>query len=389
LTLEAAFEVCDAALDDLESLVVKSLLRHTDERFWMLETIREFAAERLDESGATDELRRRHAYYFLELFEAHDNASLQSQEPFNFIALVTGEQDNARYALAWFQAAGDPVELARVVVTLVPLWVKNPSEGRPLLETVLAESDLPDGVRARALWGAAMVARLQVDVPGQKRYFEEVSLLYERLGDRPGYGSALLSLAVVACLEGDYVRGRALLGESRLISAEIGDRIGIAIAANIEAHIVLNEGRYQQAERMLREALTLAREAESRHAERTVLVNLGSAVLEQGRVDEASALFRECLSISDHLWVSDEAVEALASVAVARGDAKTAARMLGAIEAWRRKTGRRADPFELARAERTAATARKILGESAYRDLAAEGAKLDLDQAIAAALTIP
>lgn len=104
-TLEAAEEVCDAELDTLQSLVDKSLLRHTEERFWMLETFRELAAERVEESSNAEELRKRHAAYFLALFEARDDARRRGRERLSeYVSLVRGEQDNARGASAWYRA---------------------------------------------------------------------------------------------------------------------------------------------------------------------------------------------------------------------------------------------------------------------------------------------
>ena len=207
--LQAAGEVCDATLDAIASLVDKSLLRHTGERFWMLETIREFAAERLEESVEDEETQRRHAWYFLGLFERHDEARRERRETFKeYAALVSGEQENARRALAWFRARGDAGESARIVGALHPLWTGNPSEGRAILDAVLAETEIPDDVRGRVLYGASNVAANQEDRASQKRYLEEARSLYERLGDRRRLAEVLLGLAQTAIL-GAGLRRRA------------------------------------------------------------------------------------------------------------------------------------------------------------------------------------
>ena len=115
-TFEAGVEVSDATLDGLESLVDKSLLRHTGERFWMLETIREFASEQLDGSAEADETQRRHAWYFLGFFERHEEALREQREtPRGHWSIVRGEQVNARAALSWFEASGDSARTARLV----------------------------------------------------------------------------------------------------------------------------------------------------------------------------------------------------------------------------------------------------------------------------------
>ena len=389
--LEAAAEVCEAALDTLESLVAKNLLRHTGERFWMLETIREFAVERLEESAEGEEIQRRHAWYFLELFESHDDARRKRLETLpEYVALVRSEQDNAGRALAWFRARNDPEETARIVGVLHPLWMASPSEGRRILDSALAYQDLSDEVRGRLLWIAKVVAVNQGDRASYRRFLEEALPLFERLGDRRHLGEVVVSLGGLAIRERQFERAHTLLRESKLIAAELGDRDLLARAANTEAHIPLYEGDLQQAERLFEEALRLAREAEAPEVVEGTLCNLALAVLEQGRFDEAASLYRESLSVrvelSRSLW--DLAVEGLAAVAVARGDAATAARLLGATEEWRSKAGFTSEEPERALADRTATAARKALGDEAYSLSVQDGAALELDEAVELALTI-
>jgi tetratricopeptide (TPR) repeat protein len=235
-----------------------------------------------------------------------------------------------------------------------------------------------------------MVALNQHDRASSRRYLEEELPLYERLGDHRMHAEALLHLAWLEQLDGKFERARQLLREIERIAAENGDRYLLARAAGIGAHIPLYQGDLEQAERMFREALRRAREAEVEQLEKNALINLGSAVLEQGQLDEAASLFRQSLSIRLELSRSgsEVAVEGLAAVAVVRGDAATAARLLGATEQWHQKTGFRSDPFESARADRTAAAAREALGDDTYRDLTEQGARLELDAAVELALTI-
>ena len=144
----------------------------------------------------------------------------------------------------------------------------------------------------------------------------------------------------------------------------------------------------QQAEVLFEQALQRAREAEDPETEKFALTNLGFTVLEQGRLTDAAALFRASLAIHVDLTQSsaDAAIEGLAAIAVARDDAATAARLLGATGEWRRKVGHQQEPFESAIHDRTAAAARKALGDHRYRGLAQEGAALDLDEAAKLAL---
>ncbi|MGE5435356.1 MAG: ATP-binding protein [Candidatus Doudnabacteria bacterium] len=137
-TLEAAEAICDADIDELQSLVDKSLVRIRDEdRFWMLETINEFAAERLGESGEEDELRRRQAEFFLALAESA-NLSAEAIDIGPRPELVLPEQDNLRAALDWAAEAGE-IELGlRLAIALEQFWVAaGPYEGARRVEAFL------------------------------------------------------------------------------------------------------------------------------------------------------------------------------------------------------------------------------------------------------------
>jgi tetratricopeptide (TPR) repeat protein len=190
--------------------------------------------------------------------------------------------------------------------------------------------------------------------------------------------------------EGEFERARSLLREVMRISAEIDNRNLLVRAANGEAYVLFYERDFEQAERSFKEVVRLAREAEAPELVMIALENLGFSVLEQGRLDEAALLFHESLSTrtDSEAPFSAEAVEGLAAVALAHGDAATAARLLGATERWRRKSGHRSDPFESDRTDRTAAAAKRVLGESNYRSLAAEGERLELEEAAEFALNV-
>ena len=267
-------------------------------------------------------------------------------------------EENARRALTWFRATGDATDSARIVGALQPLWTANPSEGRAILDAVLAETEIPDDVRGGVLYGASDVAAYQDDRASQKRYLEEARPLYERLGDRRRLAEVLLGLAQTAIIwERDFDGARTLLRESREIATEIDDRFLLARASQDEAHIPLYQGDFASAERLFEEALRRAREVDAARLVKVGIYNIGLAVLEQGQLDRATSLFRESLSVGNDLspFVASAAIEGLAAVAVARGGAATAARLLGAAEEWRRTTGFGTDPFDSARADRTAA----------------------------------
>jgi hypothetical protein len=157
-TLEAAKEVADADLDTLQSLVEKSLLRFTDGRYWMLETIREFAEERLEESGGADALHRRHAGYFLALAEEAE-PNLRGS-PKDWLDRLEAEHDNLRAAFDRFGALGESQLALRLAGALWRFWHQrgHPAEGRRRLESALGSDLLPTAARAKALNGASRLA---------------------------------------------------------------------------------------------------------------------------------------------------------------------------------------------------------------------------------------
>jgi predicted ATPase/class 3 adenylate cyclase len=388
-TLEAAEDVCAADLDTLQSLVDKSLVRHTDDRFWMLETIRDFAIERAEESRQAEELARKHAAYFLELFETHDDARRRRiQTLADYVGLVLRETDNARRALDWYRATGDADRTARLAVALHPLWMARADVGRRVLDDVLKQKTVTGDLRGRALWAAWTIAHAANDGASQRRYLQEALPLYAQLGDRALLAEALRRLGGLAIADNDFERARELLSESGKIAADLGDRRQVAAVATAEAHIPLYQGDYEQAEVLFEDVLQRAREAEDPANVKFALTNLGFTVLEQGRLARAASLFRASLAVRVELtWSSaDGAIDGIAAIAAARGDAATAARLLGATTEWRRKVGHRQEPFEAAILERTMSAAQRALGEPVYRGLAGEGAALALDEAVELAL---
>ncbi len=198
-TFAAAEEVADADLDTVQSLVEKGLLRFTDERYWMLETIREFAAERLGESGDEGQLRRRHARFFLELAQSlgmtYESIEVHGRQRHD---VAIAEQENFRSAIDW--AFEDDVELAaRIAVALEGFWVAlSPFEGVRRFGALLERAEgLPYGLRAgcwRCLASSTILTGGRVE-DGIDR--NEKSLdLYRRAGDERGIAIILNRLGV-------------------------------------------------------------------------------------------------------------------------------------------------------------------------------------------------
>ena len=166
-TLETADDVCEADLETLQSLVDKSLVRVREgDRFWMLETIREYASQRLEESPAADDLRLRHADHFLALAEEAAPSLVGTGSHTEWLDQLEREHDNLRAAMDWLAASGENEPALRLAAALWRFWDMKGHlmEGRRRLANALRADEHPTAARAKALSGAADMALTNGDV---------------------------------------------------------------------------------------------------------------------------------------------------------------------------------------------------------------------------------
>jgi predicted ATPase len=337
-TLEAAEQVCDADLDTLASLLDKSLLRRRtgrlgEERYWMLETIREFALEQLDMGGGADDLRRLHAEYFLALGETANLAG-ESEGP-ERPEIVRAEQDNFRAAIDW--AIERDLELAfRLTIALEQFWVMNdPFEGVRRLEAMLQRgSDVPPLLRARALRVQGESAWVAGDYEGGGRSIEESLSLFRELGDEPGMAIGLHRLAVgVAFIENDHARARQLLDEcfqhspNAKVVADAVAKLGLLEYA---------EGNMERALELYEEAAVRCKEVGFTWMEAQVVIDAADAADQLGRTELAWERAREGIELCrqcDDRQLMLFALVRVARLAASGGEDESAGRLWGAIEA--------------------------------------------------------
>ena len=248
-TLEAAEAVCAAELDQLQSLVDKSLLRVRDHgRFWMLESMREFALERLRQSGEEDEVKRRHAQVFLAVARS---AHLSSEEldlgPRHDV--VISEQDNLRAALDWAAGSGQAAFALELACAMEQFWVTHdPYEGIRRLESLLpAAGDAPTLLRARALRVLGGTAYIAGDFERGTRLHEQSLAELRALGEELAAAHVVHRLAVEAARTGDLVRARALSDESLGTHRRYGSISGEAMALGLLGDLEQADGRLERA----------------------------------------------------------------------------------------------------------------------------------------------
>jgi predicted ATPase len=388
-TLEAAEEVADADLDLLQSLVDKSLLRHTEGRFWMLETIREYALERLEASGEGDALRGRHASHFATQTETADPHMRGGPEQRVWLERIEAEFDNVRAAMHW-ALDRDPETAVRLVASLDWFfWVRGRlTEAAAWLEQALAsEGAREPRLRARALLAAAVVAQLLQDNPTQ--HADESFALYSDLGDEAGQASALRERGKAAVSRGDHARAAVLYQECIALAQRIGDVFDEAVARNNLGDIANREGRWEDAIELCSQSRSLRVDFGDRWGAALTLSNVAFAELQLGRLDEAERDLRQALREGFEIGSVAVVLACLGSLAALASGANhpsRAARLMGAEGAIEEESGIVLEGAELALHERTAASVRAALGDEAFALELEQGHRLSMDEAVEYAL---
>jgi predicted ATPase/class 3 adenylate cyclase len=339
-TLEAAEAVCGADLDALQSLVHKSLVRRWGSgRVGMLETIREFALERLDESPGADHVRRQHAEFFLDVADRANLNPGRMRPGGQRLDIANLEQENIRSALSWTIASG-AIELGvQLAVAMDQSWVAHdPREGMrwygALLERPEAEHIATD-VRGHALRSLGSCAFIAGDSEQAERLWEQSLALFERLEDEYGRTVLLHRLGISAMVRGDLERARELVDESHQIHTRTGDLWGQAQTVGTLGAISREEGNDEDAFALLERSAELALQVGVPWWHCGILGEMAALALKGGRHAEAEARVRESLVLASELRDYPSrvfGVGLLAGVAAARGDCERAGRLWGAIE---------------------------------------------------------
>jgi predicted ATPase/class 3 adenylate cyclase len=442
------------ALDVLAALLDKAMLRQFvsadgEPCFMMLETIREYALERLEASAEVDAVRRRHAIYYLVLGEAAEPELWGSRQE-EWLERLEAEHDNLRAALAWslqdVQAEQEVVETRsgpadalatrrliglRLAGALWWFWAVHGhvNEGRMWLTSALSQAPEPSTARARALLGAGFLADIQGDHAVAHARFEESLAIASALGDQLGRAKALIYLALVALSQqGNYTHVLALLEEGLELSETLGEKRATAYAlyglgrlayyreeyaraaqlyveslalyqqlGNIEfvsellsnlGVIAIIQGDYTRAIELLEADLAACQKLGNNRGGAWALYHLGTIALEQGDHGRAQAYYTESLLLRSELGDrrgKGDCLVGLGGVAAMLSQGELAAQLCGAADALWKATGDARVPANQARFERTKAAALAELGEEHFVAAKSAGRKLALGQVVASA----
>ena len=424
-------------LDGVASLIDKSLLRQVESadgesRLVMLETIREYALERLEESGELSAMQRTHACYFLQV--AEECAPLiQTPRQKEAAQRLETEHDNMRAALQWsLSSVGDKEVGLGISTALHRFWQMRGhlSEGRRWMEALLPGVPEPSQLRARALYAAGYMTFLQGDRQAGQALLEESAAISRELGDKmglayasyllgvtmafggdqagravnsegvelfrqlgvegkPGLVLGLMASGMLSFMKGDYSEARSTFEEYRALSREVGDPYGMAQSSNFLADIARIEGNYPRAGSFYEESLPLFQDQGATSDIPAVLHNIGYVALAEGDYPKAEALFKESLALQQEIGNKQgisECLTGFGALAGAQGDPSRAARLFGASEALRLAIGAYMWPAEQIEWERHLGSTRTQLDEVEWDKAWQEGSAMSMEAAVAYAL---
>lgn len=386
----------DDVLDLLNDLVDKSLVQAEAGgdalRYRMLEPVRQYALERLEESGEAGEARDRHTAFFLALVEKAE-PELRRARQAAWLERLEREHDNLRAALQWALESGESESGLRLSGALGDFWHVRGylNEGRRWLEEALAKGDAsPATVRAKALAHAGYLAWEQIDYEKAAALSEESLALSHELGDRAGRAAALYVLGAVAMFQRRFEEAATLFEEGLALWRELEDTSGVARALQGMGLVAVARHDYQRATAIYEESMALAQEAGDRLG---IVLTLGQGALaavgrgEHGLANDLCAEGLELARQPEHPHAIMFILNVWSVLDAAQGQPVRSARLWGAAGA----LGQTIGITELAPVEQHhygpyIAAASAELGEAAWEAALAEGRAMTQEEAIEYAL---
>jgi predicted ATPase/class 3 adenylate cyclase len=356
-TLEAAEQVADADLDTLQSLVDKSLVRQSEERLWMLETIREYASEQLAAGEDADQTQASHFNYFLALCERAYAERLTSDS--QWAPILEAEHDNIRAALDWARTSDAKAE-ARLAGAVADYWMVrgHAPEALERLAGALARYDERDRIRARAL---THLGELEDDLPT----LEEALSLWRELGDARGQGLALEAIGWAHDHHGDYAAAQDAHEQSLSVRWEAGipDLEGASARAGL-CHVLVASGDIERAEAMAEELSAIVAESGPSLMQQLALHFLADCPLVAGGYAEAERRYLRALAYARTAGLPGRATDEVLGVAMSlagQGDSARAVRLAASAHAEQEALGKGTDHWWRTMQERVIGGARSQL----------------------------
>jgi predicted ATPase/transcriptional regulator with XRE-family HTH domain len=406
---EAVFGQGSGATEGMESLLEKSLIHgmrngsgesisHSAEhRFTMLESIREYALDRLEAGGEADEVRRLHAVYFLDLAERAE-PHLTREEQAEWFQRLQREYTNVRAAISWSLAQGEHDISLRFGGALAIFWRNRyPGEGRWWAEWAMKgalkeSAGEPTLTHARALFSAALMLMQTKEYPRARATFEESLRMYRALDDKLGIAASLswtATMLIYTDLPEDRASVEKMLDESLELYRSIGDSVGMAGVLTSMGEAARMERDYPRAIDVYERCLALQLEVKDKQGIATTVTNLAWVVYHGKDYERAKHLLRETLrtyqEIGSGYYVA-WALAAWAGIERAQGDPHKAAIVIAASNALAAPAGAPFDAPDQRDTEEIEAAIKSDLSEQEWHSAQQQGRTMNMDGAIDYAL---
>jgi tetratricopeptide (TPR) repeat protein len=356
----------------------------------MLETIREYATERLDELGEGAELRDRHARWYVDLAE-RAYPELREADQAIWLEELEQDHDNFRSVLDLKLGAGEAKTALRLASVLSRFWITRGylAEGSRWLETCLRSAGT-SAARPRALRGLAILSMERGQIDRAAEAAEEALALDRATGDEDGAAQSMGILADVVAFRGDLAAAEGLYGQAAELARRRGNLLELAITLYNLGHLTRLEGELPRAADRFEEALAIFREVGDAVGEAAVLQGLVEVASESGAYERAFSFLQASIELLKEIRYVSGLLGSLATSAglLAKLDeGESAARLWGAYHVLSEEIGREAaHPLEAAARDEATGAVREALGDRLFERAWEEGGRLTLDQAVAFAL---
>jgi len=442
-SLAAAEAICagepgeaDDVLDVLSCLIDKSLVqveeRRGEARYRLLETVRQYGQDKLQECAEAAQVRRTHRDWYARLAEQAE-AEMQEARQESVFDRLEAEHENLRVAIGWSLEQQEAATAAQIGAALLRFWLLRGymSEGRSWLERALSGFSEKTAVRAQALNAAAILvslqddyqrartlaeeslqlsrelalskqtgyalyilgrlSRIEGDYAGAVTSFEESLALFRALGQKHDMALVLSGLGLAVLYLGEYERATALCEASLALSRELGDPRAIASWLTNLGMVMRARGDAQRAKALCEESLAMRRMLGYKGGIAHTLAVLGRIALDQGAYERATACYQESLTLRQEAGEKEgiaTALEGLAAVTGMQGHPVRAARLSGAASSLRTLLGAPLPPIDRPSYEQTVAALRAQLDEPTFTAAWVEGQAMALEEALAEAVQV-
>ncbi len=370
-----------------QSLVVAEAEADGSVRYGMLEPVRQYALEKLEHSGQAQEVRRRHAAFFLALVEEAGKALAGPDQGEWFDRLET-EHDNLRAALLWSLEGDEPHIGLRLAAVLWRMWNARGymQEGRGWLEKALSGTeDRPSPERATALNGAGALAYQQGDINSARGLFENSIEMGRALEDKLIVSKAMGNLASFMLGVNEFKQAKALFEQCLVMDRELGDRSRIAYSLGGLADVFYSLGDIDKGIEYYEQSLALHRELGDRRSIGITLNNLGELAQLQGDLEKAEDLYKQSMAVVreiDDRWLTVHVLMTMGSLAAIQNRQERAVRLLAAVDALRRKIEFEFQAHTLADYEQAVQRAREALAAERFEAAWQRGSTMSLEEAV-------